>query len=219
MATKHRSSEAEILEQYLVALENAELQPAISKEMAELGYDKAKIAEGKAVLVETRKKYDTNKTETDESTAAYAHFNAVKDKLEGVYGLHRKKAKVVFRTDAVTASKLSIDAALPQSYMPRLEAIRKFYTVCLADKDIQTKLTRLNLTLPELKTSFSIISELETARTAYLKEKGESQDATKIKDEAFATLDNWMSEFYAVARIGLEDNPQLLEALYKVVKS
>jgi hypothetical protein len=27
-----------------------------------------------------------------------------------------------------------------------------------------------------------------------------------------------MSEFYAVARIGLEDNPQLLEALGKIVK-
>jgi hypothetical protein len=27
--------------------------------------------------------------------------------------------------------------------------------------------------------------------------------------------DDWMSEFYAVAKIGLEDNPQLLEALGK----
>jgi hypothetical protein len=34
----------------------------------------------------------------------------------------------------------------------------------------------------------------------------------------FYKLDDWMSEFYAVPRIGLEDNPQLLESLGKVVK-
>ena len=46
-----------------------------------------------------------------------------------------------------------------------------------------------------------------------------AQEATKKKDAAFAKMDNWMSEFYAFARIALEDQPQLLEALGKVVKS
>ncbi len=40
-----------------------------------------------------------------------------------------------------------------------------------------------------------------------------------MKDAAFAKIDDWMSEFYAEAKIELEDNPQLLEALGKTVKS
>ncbi|WP_439182311.1 hypothetical protein [Carboxylicivirga taeanensis] len=56
-------------------------------------------------------------------------------------------------------------------------------------------------------------------RTTYLLEVGESEAATKAKDEALGKLDRWMSEFYAVARIALEDQPQLLEALGKAVKS
>lgn len=52
-----------------------------------------------------------------------------------------------------------------------------------------------------------MISDLEAARSEYLKEKGESQDSTKAKDAAFAKIDDWMSEFYAIAKIGLEDNP------------
>ncbi|AKP50231.1 hypothetical protein [Cyclobacterium amurskyense] len=63
-----------------------------------------------------------------------------------------------------------------------------------------------------------MISDIEAARSEYLQEKGESQDATKEKDATFAKMDDWMSEFYAVVRIGLEDNPQLLEALGKVVR-
>lgn len=53
----------------------------------------------------------------------------------------------------------------------------------------------------------------------YLLKKGESQDATKLKDSAFGEIDDWMSEFYAVAKIALEDNPQLLESLGKFVRS
>lgn len=52
-----------------------------------------------------------------------------------------------------------------------------------------------------------------------MKEKGESQDATKLKDTAFGELDDWMREFYAVAKIALEDNPQLLESLEKFVRN
>ena len=36
-----------------------------------------------------------------------------------------------------------------------------------------------------------------------------------VKDVTLTKMDGWMSEFYAVAKIGLEDNPQLSEALGK----
>ncbi len=79
-------------------------------------------------------------------------------------------------------------------------------------------MARLAITPEQLTAGKTLLTELETARAEYLKEKGESQEATKIKDAAFAKMDDWMSEFYAVARIALEDKPQLLEALGKVVK-
>jgi hypothetical protein len=52
-----------------------------------------------------------------------------------------------------------------------------------------------------------------------LREVGESEDLTQQKDGAFSKLDEWMSEFYAVAKIALEDHPQLLESLGKSIKS
>ena len=96
--------------------------------------------------------------------------------------------------------------------------MKKCYTLALADSDIQTKLSRLKVTLEDLTAANALIPEVEAARATYLKEKGESQDATTIKDAAFVKIDDWMSEFYAVARIALEDNPQLLEALGLIVK-
>ncbi len=218
MATRPKFSEAETLEQYRIALENAETQSEIAAVMAELGYDSAVIGEGKALLTETRSAYNLNKTEDDETSAAYADFSSKKEQLQDTFTLHRKKAKVVFRNDSLTADKLAISGAMPRTYIKWLETAKKFYSVASADTAIQSKLARLKIATDDLNAASNMVLELEAARSEYLKEKGESQDATKAKDSAFAKMDDWMSEFYAVAKIGLEDNPQLLEALGKTVR-
>ena len=219
MATKLKHSEAEILEVYRVALENAETQSEIAAVMAELGYDSAVIGEGKTLLAETRSAYDLNKTEDDETSESYAKFTEVKQEVEKTYSLHRKKAKVIFRNDQLTLEKLGIKGGVPKAYVKWLETVRKFYTIAAIDTEIQNKLVRLNITLENIQAVQTRITDLETARADYLREKGESQDATKAKDAAFAKIDDWMSEFYAVAKIGLEDHPQLLEALGKTIKN
>jgi hypothetical protein len=218
MATRPKNSEADTLELYRVALDNAENQTEIATIMAELGYDSAVIGEGKTLLSETRSAYDLNKTEDDETSAAYADFSSKKSQLEDTFTLHRKKAKVVFRNDSLTSDKLAISGAMPRTYINWLEAAKKFYSVASSDTDIQSQLARLKISADDLTAANALITDLEASRAEYLKEKGESQDATKAKDSAFAKMDDWMSEFYAVARIGLEDNPQLLEALGKIVK-
>lgn len=212
-------SEANTLEQYRVALENAINQPQIAATMAEFGYDETAITEGKTLWQTAYDAYTLNKTEDDETSEAYADFTSKKEELASIYSLHRKKSRVIFRKDALTLEKLGIKGRLAQAYIKWLETVKKFYTVAGTDETIKTKLSRLKITADDLTAGNTAVSELETARTEYLREKGESQDATKAKDQALATLDDWMSEFYAVAAIALEDHPQLLESLSKVVKS
>ena len=218
MATRPKNSEASTLELYRVALENAENQPAIAAAMAELGYDSAAIAEGKTLLAETRAAFDFNKIEDDETSSAYADFSDKKAELEKTFKLHRKKAKVIFRNDSLTADKLGISGELPRTYVKWLETVRKFYSIATTDTEIQGKLARLAITTEQLNNANALYTSLKSARVEYLREKGESQDATKTKDAAFAKMDDWMRDFYAVARIALEENPQLLEALGILVR-
>ena len=84
---------------------------------------------------------------------------------------------------------------------------------------LHLKLNTLMFAIEQLNDTIQLIATLEAARSKYLREKGESQDATKLKDKAFGEIDEWMSEFYAVAKIALEENPQLLESLGKFVRS
>ena len=219
MATKRTLSEAEVLEQYRVSFENVEKQSEIATIMAEFGYDETLLTEGKTLLTKTRAAFDFNKKEDDETSEAYKNFTTLKENLATTYTLHRKKAKVIFRKESTTLNKLSLSGSLPTAYIKWLETVKKFYAVASADSDIQSKLVRLKITTEELNGTIEQISNLELARAEYLREKGESQDATKQKDKAFGEIDDWMSEFYAVAKIALEDNPQLLESLGKFVRS
>ena len=219
MPLKKNQTEAEALEQYRVSFENVEKQPEIATIMAEFGYDETLLTEGKTLLTKTRAAFDFNKKEDDETSEAYKNFTTLKENLATTYTLHRKKAKVIFRKESTTLNKLSLSGSLPTAYIKWLETVKKFYTVASSDSEIQSKLVRLKITTEELNGTIEQISNLELARAEYLREKGESQDATKLKDKAFGEIDDWMSEFYAVAKIALEDNPQLLESLGKFVRS
>jgi len=217
--TRPKLSEAALLERNRVALENAELQPEIASAMTDIGYDATKIAEGKNLLAATQQAYGFNKTEDDETSEAYSSFEVNYDAIDEIYRKHRRKAKVIYRKDPLMLEKLNIDGQMPESYAKWLEVVEKFYTEAIADTAIQEKLARLKIEVEELNAVQAQIGELKIARAAYRREVGESQEATKKKDAAFAKMDDWMSEFYAFARIALEDQPQLLEALGKVVKS
>ncbi len=219
MAVKRTQSEAATLERYRVSFENVEAQSEIATIMAEFGYDSAMIEEGRNLFTQTRQAYDDNVREDDETSQAYADFIEKRSLMEDTYSLHRKKAKVIFTKDLVTMKRLALDGSIPGAYVKWLETVKKFYSEVISDKELETKLHRLKITAEDLIAANTLISELETARSEYLREKGESQDATKAKDSVFAELDDWMSEFYAVAKIALEDNIQLLEALGIIIRN
>jgi hypothetical protein len=219
MSTNKTLSEAETLEMYRVSLTNAENQSQIASIIAEFGYDAPAIQKGKDLLAETRLAFNTNKREDDETLVAYKRFSILKDQLATVYALHRKKARVVFYNDVTTQSKLDIIGSMPKAYVNWLEAVIKFYEVLAADAEIQSKLARLKITPANIASSKQMISDLQMARAEYLREKGESQDTTNKKDASFAKIDSWMREFYAISRIALEENPQLLESMGKLVRN
>ncbi|GAA4272677.1 hypothetical protein U6A24_07980 [Aquimarina gracilis] len=214
-----RKAEATILEGYRVALENAKNQPIIASEMAELGYDAHKIREGEQLLADTQKVYDHKKQEDDETTQASANFKSQNQKLDELYKNHRKKAKVIFRKEPEMLKRLNLLGRIPQNYDLKMDVIRKFYSELQQDQQLQQKLETLRVTQKVIDKSIKQVKNVEDKRAEYIKEVGESQDATQQKRMAFAKIDDWMRDFYAVADIALEDQPQLMEALGKRRKS
>jgi hypothetical protein len=213
-----KTSEASILDTYRIALENAGSQPDIASELYELGYDAVKIYEGKKKLAFAITVYNSNKQETVETTEASAQFKKAQQTLVRTYMVHRKKGKIIFRDQPETLKRLQLTGTFPIAYIRWFEAVKTFYSTLSSEPDLLLQMQGLKVDAALVAEAQTQIKLVEDKRAIYLREKGESEDATQKKDKAFAEIDRWMSDFYAVARIALEDRPQLLEALGKVVK-
>jgi len=219
MANFSSRSEAQILENYRVALENVETQTEIAAALTDFGYDNTVIANGKQLHEAARQAYDSNKIEGQESTTAYSDFTEKLKAVESNYWKLRKKAKIVFRNNPVILKNLGLTGFFPHPYIKKVETIKTLLNGLQADSELLGQLTRLKVTSDDITAALAAVTELETARATYLRESGESQQATLVKDNAMSSVEDWMKEFYAVARIALEDKPQLLESLNILVRS
>jgi hypothetical protein len=205
MAKKYFLTETEMLEQFRISFDNAKNQTEIATIMAEFGYDSAMMKEGEALLAQARSAYDFNKKEGDETSKAYKDYAAVKEQLEKIFILDRKKAKVIFRDNANAYQELGLVGEIPKSHINLIEAIKKFYTVLSENPEFQAKAAKLKITPEGIAKAVELLGSVNALRSEFMKELGESQLSRKTKDDSLAAIELWMRDFYAVAKIALDD--------------
>ncbi len=218
MARTKRKTEDQLIEQYRVSLANVESQPKVASTMAEYGFDLPVISKGRELLDSTIKAFDFNKQEKNETIQARADFDAKVQLMTQKYASHRRKAKVAFRNDEVVLDQLGLSGRYYRAYIKWIVSMKTFYNGVQSNPVHLEKLLVFKITEEEVASCITEIIALETTRSIYLREIGETQESTLEKDDTLEKLEEWMSDFYAVARIAMEDKPQLLETLGLVVR-
>lgn len=208
-----RNGEENYLSQTEMALMNSQNKDEIATILAEYTYDAEKIAEGKALYEKTVAIWKQNKIESDEQSQAYATFSALYEELDTTYSSLQKRAKVIFCKDTEILKQLGLAGSKPRTYAKFIATCEKLYEELKNSDSLLAKLAPMKITERVINEGIKLISEVKDARYSYLKEKSENQQATIDKDDALTKLDDWMDDFYAVAKIALEDEPQFLEAL------
>ncbi len=78
---------------------------------------------------------------------------------------------------------------------------------------MKSKVAKLKLTHEGITKALELLVTVNALRSVFMKELGESQLSRKTKDDALAAIERWMHEFYAVAKIALDDKVKLMKAL------
>ena len=196
-----------------MVLTNAREHPEIAAALDAFGYDAATLQAGQALLDTARDLYDAQIKEYGEQHAATQAFLDASGRADKAYAAHRRLAKIAFKGDAQRQTDLHLNDRKPRPFNSWYQQARHFYTALLADTEAQTQLARYKVTLEALQTALSDVEQAFTLKSSQEQEKGEAQEATQQRDAAIDALDEWLSDFKVVARIALEDTPQLLEAL------
>ncbi|GIM53044.1 hypothetical protein CAPN004_20740 [Capnocytophaga cynodegmi] len=209
----------EAFHNYGAIFENISKNELLKNELAEYGYDDQEIAKGKALYDNAAQKLDLNKTESAEEKMAYDAFSKKFEELKKTYTTDRKKAKIIFKDEDTVLTVLVIKGVMSIRINGLLEDIDTFYKQLQVKEELRTPLKRLKITDEHIAEQLKALTEVRQAYLQYTNEKGESQQATKNKDAAFAELEKWVREFYSIAKIALEDQPQLLESLGKFMRN
>jgi hypothetical protein len=219
MSTKSKKSELERLEVYRLALTNVNSHPEIARQMTEIGYNAEVLDKGRKLYEKSLDAYHSWKKVWRQKAVAFKAFDNKWHALQEMYITHRNKAKVVFRKDEQSSAKLRLVNGLARRYIRLIDEIQHFYTEIAADELMKENLAKLNISADEINEAMSLLNEVLDFRASYVKLIGSAQNATQKKKRAYRACDDWMSDFFAVAKIAFKKDRQLLESLGKVVKS
>ncbi|NIR48544.1 hypothetical protein GWO43_08945 [candidate division KSB1 bacterium] len=196
-----------------VAIDNALSNPDVQSYLSVYGYDADKIGAGKALYDNAQQLHQQQVKEYGDQFAASDALKSTWEQAKAEYMRFVKIARVALKSERAAFQKLALNGDRKQSLSGWLSQAKQFYINALADADILTKLGQFGITQEKLQAGTKLVEDTEAANVAQEKEKGEAQQATLERDQALDQLDEWMSDFTAIARIALEEKPQLLENL------
>ncbi len=209
MATAYR--EKAFLEKTERSLEIGATHPEISRSLTEFTYDTAKIDEGKALHRDTLTIWFQNTVEQQERTDAHDKFEMAYKTLQTAYGRDRRRAKAIFRKDPAAKARLLIDGIVAESFDNFMTMAERFYKELSSSSELLNKLAPMKITPESITVASALFGEVKRTRIDYLEERAEALDYTTQKNRALNALDDWMSDFYTIAKIALEDKKQLFD--------
>ncbi len=202
-----------------LAISNALSDEQVKTYLAEYGYDDTRLNEGKALYNTVQELQQKQTREYGEQYEATDALSAKRAEASAVYMNHVKIARVALQDNRGAFQKLNINGKRKASLSGWLAQATQFYINATTDADIIAAMAKFNITEEKLLAGKQLIEETVSLNAAQEKEKGEAQQATVERDEALDALEFWLSDFFAIARIALEEKPQLLEKLGIVEKS
>jgi hypothetical protein len=188
--------------------------PIILEKLTPYGYTRERVMEGKekldkvnVLMITQVKEYGKQYAATDEQekflSSTYAQYMVIV-----------KVARVAFKKQPDILASLSISGGVrPRSLSRWLRRARILYTNLLEMPNAFEIISSYGYTQERLQKELNDVEEVENLHIKQLSGKSGAQQSTQKRDEAFDELCDWFSDFRAVVRIALYNNPQLLEAL------
>ncbi|MGD8782334.1 MAG: hypothetical protein PVH88_25655 [Ignavibacteria bacterium] len=209
----YKESINELLTKSNAALTNALENSEISEALALLGYDSEKVNEGKQLVEKVSELNAKQKKEYSEQYQATDDFNNKREAANKEYIKLVKLSRISFRNRPGIYSELGLSGERKVTISGWITQVDQFYRNLTTNSEAKSALTSFGITDEKIQAAYDLLKDAQNTYSIRNNEMGEAQDATKERDKYVDELNEWMNDFYTIARIALEDNPQLIEAL------
>jgi len=199
----------------IVNSRNEELAPLLAAH----GIDAAFLDEGDTILRDTMQLMEVQKKEYQDEREAFDTFYATKDQVEQNFINTREAVKQLSKNNPDLQDRLRFS---PMSKLPHgdwIQAGVEFYDSLLRETAFSERLARFNITVDRLNREKQELEALRGLRARTLVEKGQAQEATRLRNQKLEELEDYCSLLKTMASIALQGRPQLMETLGVMVRS
>ena len=194
---------------------NVEIAPLLEAR----GIDAAYLDRGEILFRDVLALTDLQKKEYQEERAAFDQFFTEKDEVKTMFRETRTLVKALSKKDPNLQNRIKF------TYLGRLSEedwIRTgidFYNSLLREPEFLQVLAGFNVTLEQLEAEKLALENLFLLRNKTLEEKGQVQEATRLRNEKLEELEDYCDLLKTIASIALANRPQLMESLGVMVRS
>lgn len=192
-----------------VALSDEEIIPLLT----EFGYSTEVVNQGKQLFDTAFELNQTQKREYGEQYGATDELRVARKDAYEKYITLVKLARIALKNDRDLLSRLELNGKRQKSYEKLVAQMESFYKGALSETKVQEGLARFNITPEKLEAAKNLMEVMKEKYQTQKKETSEAQRATKDRDAAMESLDDWMSDFIGVAKIALTAEPQYIERM------
>jgi len=196
-----------------LCITNARAVQAIGDGLRAFGYGPERIDEGSRLVTKARQLDAAQQKEYGEQYQATVDLNDLIDRLNVEYKKHLQLARIAMPNDAAAFAALQMGGPRKKSVSGCIAQVGSFYTNLLGNTTWQEAMKRYGADRAQLDVAQVLLRKAEQAYALQMKEMGDAQSATKLRDEAIDAVQAWYSPLAQVARIAFAGQPQLLEML------
>jgi hypothetical protein len=187
--------------------------PAIVTATGRFGYDKNKIKTGDRILK------DLQKIDTKQISALQRKVKLHEER--GKLNLFvRKKymkilqiARIAFDDDIIIKKSLQLEGAREKSLDLWINQVSIFANHLISEPNWMSVLKKYGIERKELYALMTDLDKLRSASMTCEQAKTEAKKLTQQKKLKIKELQNWISDFLKIAKIALEENPELYKKL------
>jgi SHS2 domain-containing protein len=202
-----------------IMIENALSDNDVKTALAGYGYDEAMLQAGKTLYDEAFELDLAQKKETGEKVAATTEFNNLWAEVDQQYMKTLKVARIVLKNLYKADQSAMLYGVRKQSFNGWQEQAVSFYANILNDPELMEAMAKFGYPEEKLKEEYEMVKEVIQKQLWQKKEKGESEQATRFRDQKMDELADFVSDLRGIAKVALADTPDYLEKLGILARS
>ena len=196
-----------------LAINNSLNSSKIMAAVTPFGFDLAALQAARGLYEQCMDLVAIQKQEYGEQHEATAVLQTIWDSANRTYMNSRKISRIALRDRPKAQSTLGLNVKLKRSIGGWMEQTAVFYSNMLRNPDFVTAMGAYGYDEAKLEAEAALMQEVVTANGVQEDERGDAQEATKTRDAKLDELDQWLADYKVIARIALQDTPQMLEKL------